>query len=90
MKTYGISTYHIDNYLWDTEKSMWKAVGIDGAIRAIDPLRFYIETGRASTTFLRKMILVKPFVLGRYLVKIQDNSVDTIIELIKKKIGYEY
>lgn len=88
MKTYTTSAYQIDNYLWDTEKSMWKAAGIDGAIRAIDPLRWYIETGRASLEFLRKLIKVKPFVMGRYLLKIQNNSVEDAVELIKKKIGY--
>lgn len=89
MKTYGINFDHIDNYLWDTQKSMWKKVSVDESAAAMSALRWYITTGRASVAFLHKMVAVKPFMLGRYLLKIQDNSDDRIIELIKKKIGYE-
>lgn len=90
MKTYTISAYSIDEYLWDVRKSMWKKLTMNETSVAIDPLKYYVETGRASVSFLHKLIQVKPYVMARYLIKIQDNSVDTIIELIKKKIGYEY
>lgn len=88
MKTYGISWYHIDEYLWDTQKSMWKKVCMAESTQAMNALRWYIDTGRASSAFLKKMIQVKPYVLGRYLLKIQNNSDERIIELIKQKIGY--
>ena len=90
MKTYTINVYSIDEYLWDVQKSMWKTLTMNETSVAIDPLKYYVKTGRASTAFLRKLIQVKPYVMARYLIKIRNNSVDHAIELIKQKVGYEY
>lgn len=88
MKTYTTNCYSIDSYLFDTQKAMWKTLSVNDSSNAIYPLAWYIQTGRASLEFLRKMVQVKPFVMARFLIKIQDNSVDVAVDLIKKKIGY--
>lgn len=88
MKTYTTNVYSIEGYLWDTRKAMWKTISVNDSSNAIYPLAWYIKTGRASLEFLRKMIQVKPYVMARYLIKIQDNSVDAAVDLIKQKIGY--
>lgn len=90
MKTYTINAYSIDEYLWDVLMYMWNSLTLDEASVVLDPLKYYVETGRASTAFLHKMIQVKPYVMARYLIKIRNNSVDHAIELIKQKVGYEY
>ncbi len=88
MKAYTINVYSIEEYLWDTRKAMWKTISVNDSSNAIYPLKWYIGTGRASLEFLKKLIQVKPFVMARFLIKIQDNSVDAAVDLIKKKIGY--
>jgi len=88
MKTYTINVYGIEEYLFDTRKAMWKTISVNDSNNVIYPLKWYIGTGRASLEFLRKMVQVKPFVMARFLLKIQDNSVDAAVDLIKRKIGY--
>ena len=90
MKTYTINAYSIDEYLWDVLMYMWNSLTLDEASVVLDPLKYYVKTGRASTAFLHKMIQVKPYVMARYLIKIRNNSVDHAIELIKHKVGYEF
>lgn len=86
MKTYNISYLGIDEYVWDVLMSIAKKVGMDQANIYVDPLRWYISTGRASASFLKKLIAYKPFVIGRVLMR--GGSVDEAIDAVMAKIEF--
>ena len=65
----SISKTLIDSYLWSVRKYLWGKCGIDDGDRALSPLEWYVATGRASTEFLGKLVEVKPFVIGRILLR---------------------
>ena len=71
----------IGNYLWRVKRYMMNNFGCDVADREIDPLVWYISTGRASTEFLKALLTKKPFMIGRLLHK--GGSTDEAIERIK-------
>lgn len=74
-----------DAYIWAVEKYLMQKYGVDAMYRMIDPLTWYINTGRASATFLQMLVQEKPFVIGRILAK--GGSHDDIVRKIRKKIG---
>lgn len=77
----------IDNYIFDTRKTLWKLCGgMDAGDRAAYPLVWYIKTGRASSGFIRKLLSTRAFVIARILSK--PNSVDGTINAICRKIKY--
>ena len=59
--------------------------GVDEAYRDIYPLEWYINTGRASAEFLRKLYTKKPFLIARRLHK--GGSVDETVKRIKSFLG---
>ena len=50
----------IDACIWDIESKLASVYGCMEAERMIQPLVWYINTGRASTDFLRLLINAKP------------------------------
>ena len=58
--------------------------GTDSANRDIQDIQWYINTGRASTEFMRKLYNVKIFVIARILHK--GGSTEEVINRIKKTI----
>lgn len=74
----------IDNKLWDVRKWLMNRYGVDASARMIDPLTWYIDTGRASVDFLRRLCEAKTFVVGRLLAK--EGSIDETINRIKARI----
>lgn len=77
----------IGNFLWETEQRLMLAYGCDAAEREIAPLKWYINTGRASTAFLKKLFAAKPFMVARKLH--MGGSDEEIIKRIRKYIGEE-
>lgn len=77
----------IDNFLWETEQRLMLAYGCDAAEREVAPLKWYINTGRASTAFLKKLFAAKPFMVARKLH--MGGSDEEIIKRIRKYIGEE-
>ena len=73
----------VDNALWAVEKYLMHKYGVDAARRDMDPLRWYIMTGRASADLEKRIASAKPFMLGRLLH--QGGSYD---EAIKRVISY--
>lgn len=69
MTGYKMCQSGIDLYLWDTEKYLMGKVGCDEAKRVITPLKRFIVTGRASASWIRMLYQVKPYVIGRLLLK---------------------
>ena len=58
----------IDDCIWKIQKILMEKYGCTAADREIAPLIWYINTGRASTPFLKKLIDAKPFMIARKLV----------------------
>ena len=76
----------IYNCLWNIQKILMKKYGCTAADREIAPLIWYINTGRASTPFLKKLINAKPFMIARKLH--MGGSDAEIIQRIKSYIGF--
>jgi len=76
----------IDDYIWKVQKNLMNKYGIDEAERDIDPLKWYIHTGRASTEFINLLLGAKPFMIARKLH--MGGSVDEAIDRIKIYIEY--
>ena len=76
----------IDNYIWKVKLYIINKYGIDQVERSIDPLRWYIVTGRAPTSFLQDVMNVPPFVMGRLLYEKKDGSVDAAVSSFKKLV----
>lgn len=74
-----------DEYIYKIEKYLMERYGVDAMYRMIDPLTWYINTGRASATFLQMLVQEKPFVIGRIIAK--GGSHDDIVRKIRKRIG---
>lgn len=74
-----------DTYIYKIEKYLMERYGVDAMYRMLDPLTWYINTGRASATFLQMLAQEKPFVISRILAK--GGSHDDVIRKIRKKIG---
>lgn len=86
-KTYTISLTGIDAYIWDVQKYIIDKAGVDASSRFIYPLNRYINTGRASNAFLRKLFGIAPYRIGRILMK--PGSDDDVIRAIKRVIEFE-
>lgn len=83
---YSVSANGIDAYIWDVRYYLMRRRGVDESAIIIDPLVWYIHSGRASGEWLRLLFGVKPFVIGRILGK--SESYDDAIGAISKRIGY--
>lgn len=77
----------IDIFLWEVEYRIMSLCGATVAEREIAPLKWYINTGRASLSFLKKLIVAKPFMVARKLHA--GGSDEEIIRRIRKYIGEE-
>ena len=79
-----------DEYLWNVRWYLCKKYGTDEAYRISEPLAYYVLTGRASAFFLTRMYGFKPYVLGRFLKKLYDNTeyhtIDSDVAELKKKV----
>lgn len=82
-----VSYQTIDEYIWKVEWYLAKKYGVDASYEISYPLKWYvILTGRATTDFLKGMLEVKPYVIGRILYNNRNDSTENIIEKIKKKV----
>ncbi len=82
-----INATSIETGLWHIQREMLTRWGCDTAEREIAPLKWYINTGRASTAFLKKLFVAKPFMVARKLH--MGGSDEEIIKRIRKYIGEE-
>lgn len=74
----------IDNYLWEIERRLMSKYGVNAARLYMSPLKWYINTGRASIAFLHALLASKPFMIGRKLAA--GGSDDEIISRVKAYI----
>lgn len=84
----SISSTAIENYLWAVERYLMGRYGSTQARIDIDPLKWYVVTGRAPVQFIRLMVQKKPYLVARILHK-KGESYNEIISNIKKYIGFK-
>lgn len=77
----------IDNGLWTIQKYLMERYGVDASYREIDPLRWYVDTGRASADFIKRVFNAKSFMIARKLH--EGGSYDEVIQRIKDYIYRE-
>ena len=77
----------IDNCLWKIQRILMEKYGCTAADREIAPLVWYIETGRASTPFLEKLIAKKPYIVARRLHATGSDM--EIIARVKACVGFK-
>ena len=75
----------IDTCIWNIKKVLMEKYGCTAADREIAPLVWYINTGRASTLFLEKLINAKAYMIARRLHA--GGSDMEIIDRIKSYVG---
>ena len=73
-----------DDYIWKVLAYMQRHYGCNAAEREIDPLQWYINTGRASADFLNRLYTKKPFMIARILHK--GGSHDEAVVSIKNYV----
>lgn len=73
----------IDQYIWMVTKWLMERYGVDEGCRLVDPLSWYVRTGRSTLEWEKALLKVKPFVIARICAK--DLSYDDTIKLITKK-----
>lgn len=81
-----ITATSIDTCLWHIQREIMCRHGVDFADRAIDPLRWYINTGRASIPFLNALMQTRPVLVARDLAK--GGSTEEVIARVCKRINY--
>lgn len=77
----------IDNGLWTIQKYLMERYGVDASYREIDPLRWYVDTGRASADFIKRVFNAKSFMIASKLH--EGGSYDEVIQRIKDYIYRE-
>lgn len=82
---YGLTTAS-EATMWAIEKCLRDRHGCDQAERDMDPLVWYIRTGRASLEFLRKLSHAKAFMVARRLH--EGGSYEETIQRVKRYIEY--
>ena len=82
-----ISATLVDSYLWGVRRYLRSKCGVDAGDRALYPLKWYVDTGRASADWLGHLVQVKQFVIGRILLG--GGSDDEIIRAITARIYRE-
>ena len=76
----------IDTCLWSIQRNLIHKHGTFMAEVTIAPLMWYVNTGRASIDFLRKLMAAKPFMVARCLHR--AGSYDDAIKRVKSCIGF--
>jgi hypothetical protein len=82
-----MSTTKIDSMLYAIEAELMKRQGVDAAHRALAPLSWYINTGRASTAFLHALAAARPVLIARDLAK--GGSYEDAVNRVCRRIKYE-
>ena len=83
----SISQTAIFEGIWRIEKYLFEKYGATQAEIDIDPLRWYIFSGRASLEFIRLVLNAKPFMIARKLHT--GGSYEETIEHLKKYLKYD-
>lgn len=86
-ETVYISNTLIDNFLYAIYSYLSGQYGWRVAEQDMYPLKWYINSGRATTAFLGKMVSKKPYMIGRKLH--QGGSYEDAVNRVCSYIGYK-
>lgn len=81
-----MSSTQIDTMLWAIQREDMQRNGYDVAERDMQPLFWYINTGRASIEFLRLLMNARPVLVARDIHK--GGSHEEVINRVCRRIGY--
>jgi len=81
-----VSATSIERYIWALQRHMTSRWGLDAATRELSPLLYYINSGRASVSFLKKLLNAKPYMVARKLH--MGGSDKEVMERVKSYIGF--
>ena len=82
-----INATSIETMLWHIERELMERHVCDAAARYMIPLKWYVNTGRAPTSFLRALMNGRPVLIARDLAK--GGSDEEVIDRICKRIGFK-
>lgn len=82
-----MSSTQIDTMLWHIQREDMQRHGCTQAERDMQPLVWYINTGRASTEFLRLLMNARPVLVARDLHK--GGSYEEVINRVCHRIKYQ-
>lgn len=74
-----------EDYIWKVYLILMTKYGVLAADRKIDPLAYYINSGRASALFLNRLYEIEPEMIADSLAK--EGSHKAAIDRIWKLIG---
>lgn len=77
----------VDDKLWQVQMYLAKSMSFDEAERTVYPLRWYVNTGRASVPFLKALLSAKTYMVARKLSV--GGSVDECIARVRKHLVIE-
>ena len=83
-----MSRTEIDTMMWRIQREDMQRHGCDAAERDMQPLWWYINTGRASTEFLHKLMYTSPCMVARDLHK--GGSYEEVINRVCRRIKYAF
>lgn len=91
MKKYPFDCYGIDQYLQAVNNAAWRILNKEDrqwffGTEPVYSLNWYISSGRAPSSFIRKLLSIRPDVIARVLLK--GGSDQEAVANIKKRIGY--
>lgn len=86
MYTVSVNHTSVETCLWHIQRHLIEKHGTRQAEIDMDPLRWYVNTGRASIDFLRALITAKPFMVARKLH--EGGSYDESLRRLKTYIHY--
>ena len=75
-----------DSYIWAVKLYLMKRYGCDQAEKDVYPLAWYVNTGRASNSFLHNLSDAKPYMIARKLHL--GGSIQEAIDRVIQYIGY--
>ena len=76
--------YRTDDYIWKVRLYLMKRYGCDASEKMVYPLVWYISTGRSSAEFEKRLVEIKPFIIGRILAK--DGTIDEAVNRVKARV----
>lgn len=82
-----VNATSIETLLWHIQRELMVRHGCDAASREIAPLRWYVQTGRASVDFIKALARKSPCTVARRLHK--GGSDAEVIQRVKDYIGYK-
>lgn len=82
-----VSAGSIETLLWHIQRELMQRHGVAAAAREISPLRWYIDTGRATISFIKALAHKSPCMVARRLHK--GGSTEEVIQRVKDYIGYK-